>query len=126
MFEMTKGSVWLSSLASGKPCARGEMRSRYLPQLSKQDVRILSQNLRGLKKTGEEAKIILRIKERRLFAAMFQETWKAGSEVWVNEGITFLEHGLPRCSKRPGKCWNEQARCASRSVRESWQHDSPS
>ena len=25
---------------------------------------------------------------------MFQETWKAGSEVRENEGITFLEHGL--------------------------------
>ena len=25
---------------------------------------------------------------------MFQETWKAGSEVRGNEGITFLEHGL--------------------------------
>ena len=38
--------------------------------------------------------IILRIKERGLFAAMFQGTWKAGSEVRENEGITFLEHGL--------------------------------
>ena len=89
MFEVAKGSVWLSSLASGKPYARGEMRSRDLPQLS-----ILSLNLRGLKKTGKEAETILRIKERRLFAAMFQETWKAGSEVRENEGITFLEHGL--------------------------------
>ena len=25
---------------------------------------------------------------------MFQETWKAGSEVRENESITFLEHGL--------------------------------
>ena len=40
------------------------------------------------------AEIILRTKERRLLAAMFQETWKAGSEVRENEGITFLEHGL--------------------------------
>ena len=91
---MAKGPVWLRSLASGTPYARGEMRSRDLPQLSKQYVSILSQNLRGLKKTGKEAEIILRIKERRLFAAMFQETWKAGSEVRENEGITFLEHGL--------------------------------
>ena len=65
--------MWLSSLSSGAPYARGEMRSRDLPQLSKQYVSILSQNLRGLKKTGKEAEIILRIKERRLFAAMFQE-----------------------------------------------------
>ena len=94
MLEVAKGSVWLSSLASGAPYARGEMRSRDLPQVSKQYVRILSQILRGLKHTGREAEIILRIKERRLFAAMFQETWKAGSEVRENEGIIFLEHGL--------------------------------
>ena len=25
---------------------------------------------------------------------MFQETWKEGSEVRGNEGVTFLEHGL--------------------------------
>ena len=43
---------------------------------------------------GKEAEIILRTKDRRLLAAMFQETWKAGSEVRENEGITFLEHGL--------------------------------
>ena len=43
---------------------------------------------------GKEAEIILRIKDRRLFAAKFQETWKAGSEVRENEGITFLEHRL--------------------------------
>ena len=41
---------------------------------SKKYVSTLPQNLRGLKKTGKEAEIILRIKERRLFAAMFQET----------------------------------------------------
>ena len=29
-----------------------------------------------------------------MLAAMFQETWKAGSEVRENEGITFLDHGL--------------------------------
>ena len=70
---------------------------------------------------------------------MFHETWKAGSKVRKNEGITFLEHGLamkvcPRgfrgvaiaWGQRPGRRGNEQARCASRSVRESWQHDSPS
>ena len=94
MFEVAKGSVWLSSLASGTPYARGEMRPGDLPQLRKQYVGILSQNLRGLKKTGKEAEIVLRIKERRLLAAMFQGTWKAGSEVRENEGITFLEHGL--------------------------------
>ena len=55
MFEVAKGSVWLGSLASGTPYARGEMRSRDLPQLSTQYVYILSQNLRGLKKTGKEA-----------------------------------------------------------------------
>ena len=71
-----------------------KMRSRDLPRLSKQGVSILSQNLRGQKITGKEAEIILRIKERRLFAATFQKTWKAGSEVRENEGITFLEHGL--------------------------------
>ena len=112
--------------------------SRDLPQLSKLYARIISQNLRGLKKMGKEAEIILRIKEQRLFAAMFQETWKAGSEVRENEGITFLEHGLATkvcpCgsqgvaialgseARRRG---NEQARCASRSARESWQRDSP-
>ena len=42
----------------------------------------------------KEAEIILRIKEQRLLAAMFQETWKAGSKVRENEGIAFLEHGL--------------------------------
>ena len=70
MFEVAKGSVWLSSLASGTPYARGEMRSRDLPQLIKQYVSILSQNLRGLKKTGKETEIIFRIKERRLFTAI--------------------------------------------------------
>ena len=54
--------MWLSSLASGTPYARGKMRSRDLPQFSKQYVRNLSQNLRCLKKTGNEAEIILRIK----------------------------------------------------------------
>ena len=49
---------------------------------------------KSLKKTGKKAKIILRIKERRLLAAMFQETWKAGSEVRENEGIALLENGL--------------------------------
>ena len=49
MLEVAKGSVWLSSLASGKPYARGEMRPRDLPQLSKHYVRTLTQNLRGLK-----------------------------------------------------------------------------
>ena len=56
MFEVAKGSVWLSSLASGTLYARGEVRFRDLPQLSKQSsaeyVSILSQNLRGLKKAG--------------------------------------------------------------------------
>ena len=94
MFEVAKGSVWLSSLASGTPYARGEMRSHDLPQLSKQYVSILPQNLRGLKKTSKEAEIILRIKERRLLAAIGQETWKAGREVRENEGITFIEHEL--------------------------------
>ena len=94
MFEVAKGSVWLSTLASGTPHARGEMRSRDLPQLSEQYVSIIPQNLRGLKKMGKEADIILRIKERRLFAAMSQETWKADSEVRENEGIAFLEQGL--------------------------------
>ena len=91
------------------------------------------------KKTGKEAEIVLCIKERRLFAAMFQVTWKAGSEVRENDGITFLEHGLatrvcPRGSQgvaislgpEARKAWERAARCASRSVRESWQHDSPS
>ena len=71
-------------------------RSRDFFQLSNQYVSILYQNLRSLKKTGKEAENIFRIKG--LFAAMFQETWKAGSEVRENEGITFLvldlEHGL--------------------------------
>ena len=49
MFEVAKGPVWLSSLASGTPYARGEMRSRDLPQLSKQYLSILPQNLRGLR-----------------------------------------------------------------------------
>ena len=74
MLEVANGSVWLSSLASGTPYARGEMRSRDLPQLSKQYVSILSQNLRGLKKKGKEAEINLRIKEQRLLNAMFLET----------------------------------------------------
>ena len=81
MFEVAKGSAWLSSLASGRPYERSEVRSRYLPELSKQYISILSQNLRGLKKKGKEAEITLRIKERGLFTEMFQETWKAGSEV---------------------------------------------
>ena len=63
MLEVAKGSMWLSSLVSGTPYARGEMRSRDLPQLSQQYVRILPQNMRGPKKTGKEADIILRIKE---------------------------------------------------------------
>ena len=59
---MSKGSAWLISLASGTPYARGEISSCDLSQLSKQYVSTLSQNLRGLKKTGKEAEIILRIK----------------------------------------------------------------
>ena len=66
---------------------------------------------------------------------MFQETWKAGSEVRENESITFLEHGLATkvcpCGsqgvaiaqgpiQRQGRRGYEQARRASRSVRESW------
>ena len=47
------------------------MRSHDLLQLSKQYASILSQNPRGLKKTGKEAEIIFRIKG--LFVAMFQE-----------------------------------------------------
>ena len=42
-FEVAKGPMWLSSLASGTPHARGEMRPRDLPQMSKQYVSILSQ-----------------------------------------------------------------------------------
>ena len=53
MLDVEKGSVWLSSLASGKPYARGEMRSRDHPQLSKQYVSILSQNLRGFNSAKE-------------------------------------------------------------------------
>ena len=45
-------------------------------------------------KTGKGAVIILRIKGRKLLAAMFQETWKAGSEVREHEGITLIEHEL--------------------------------
>ena len=51
MFELAsapaKGSVLLSSLASGTPYARGEMGSRGLLQLRKQYVSILSQNVHG-------------------------------------------------------------------------------
>ena len=45
MFEVAKGPIWMSSLASGTPYVRGEMRSRDLFQLSKQYVSTLSQNL---------------------------------------------------------------------------------
>ena len=87
-------------------------------------------------RTGAE--IILRIKERRLFAAMFQGTWKAGSEVWENEGITFLEHGLvtkvyPRGSQGVAIALEPEARKAwerAGSLRitfglRTWQHDPP-
>ena len=94
MFEVAKGSVWLSSLASGAPYEKRRDEVPCLPQISTQYVSILSQNLRGLKKTGKESEIIIRIKERRLLAAMFQELWEAGSEGRENEGITYLEHGL--------------------------------
>ena len=89
---------------------------------------------------GKEAEIILRIKERRLFAAMSQETLKAGSEVRENEGVTFLEHGLATkvypCGSQgvaialgpeARKAWEREGSLRiTLSVRESWQHDSPS
>ena len=48
---------------------------------------------------------------------MFQKTWKAGSEVRENEGITFLEHGLatkvcPRGSQGVAMALGPEARKA--------------
>ena len=60
---------------------------------SKQYVSILSQNLRG-SNSAKEAELILRLKERQIWAACLQETWKQGDSVHKNEGFTFLEHGL--------------------------------
>ena len=60
---------------------------------SKQYVSILSQNLRGLN-DDKEAELILRLTERKVWAACLQETWKHGDSVHRNEGFTFLEHGL--------------------------------
>jgi hypothetical protein len=69
-------------------------------------VTISSQNVRGLKKTGKEAEVNLRIKEWRLLAAMSQETWEVGIKVRENQGITSPQartgdEGLP--PRAPGR-----------------------
>ena len=69
------------------------MGSRDLKQPSKQYVSILTQNLRG-SNSAKEAELILRFREGRIWAACFQETWEHGDDVYENEGITFLKHGL--------------------------------
>ena len=62
-------------------------------ELRKKFVNIISQNVRGFNHEKEE-ELIVRLRERNVFAACLQETWRTRKASWENNGFVFLHNGL--------------------------------
>ena len=69
-------------------------------KLGEMSVIIYSQNLRGMNHDKEE-ELIQKLKAKKVWVALLQETWKPGHESYENQGFTFHCNGLP--SRTPGR-----------------------
>ena len=70
-------------------------------KLRKTYVNIISQNVRGFSHEKEE-ELIGRLKERSVWAACLQETWRVSTRSWENSGFIFVHNGLEQKPCRRG------------------------
>ena len=57
-------------------------------------IKILSQNVQGIKKSSHIEELIHSFNRRKLFAACLQETWRTGNEQFEQDGVRVIAAGL--------------------------------